>query len=58
MYALVRGDEPEGVRFGGRGIWRVERIKLEECLARAYEDTRRYITQHPFRDDDDLPVDE
>ncbi len=48
MYALVRRDELEGVRFGGRGRWRVERIKLEEYLARAYDDTRRYIGQHPF----------
>ena len=58
VYAPVRRDELEGVRFGGRGIWRVERIKLEEYLAKAYDDTRRYIAQHPFREDDDLPADE
>ena len=58
VYALVRRDELEGVRFGGRDIWRVERIKLEEYLAKAYDETRRYIGQHPFREDDDAPADD
>ena len=58
VYALVRRDEPEGVRFGGRGMWRVERVKLEQYLAKAYGDTRRYIAQHPFREDDDTTIDE
>ena len=30
----------------------------EEYLARAYDDTRRSMTQHSFRDDDDLPADD
>ena len=58
VYALVRRDELEGVRFGGRGIGRVERSKIEEYLSRAYDHTRRYIAQHPFREDDDLPAED
>jgi excisionase family DNA binding protein len=50
-YALVRGGELEGIKIGGRGQWRVERDKLEAYIERMYDQTRRYVTEHPFAED-------
>ncbi|TAM89273.1 MAG: DNA-binding protein [Jatrophihabitans sp.] len=47
-YALVRNGDLQGIRIGGRGQWRVERAKLEEYIARMYDQTRDYVAQHPF----------
>ena len=47
-YALVRNGELEGIRIGGRGQWRVERDKLESYIAKMYDQTREYVTAHPF----------
>lgn len=38
-YALVRSGELKGIQIGGRNQWRVERTKLEEYIAEAYERT-------------------
>ncbi len=37
MYALVKSGDLPAIQIGGRGQWRVERVKLEECIARMYE---------------------
>lgn len=37
MYALVKSGDLPAIRVGGRGQWRVERVKLEEYIARMYE---------------------
>lgn len=37
MYALVKPGELPAIQIGGRGQWRVERVKLEEYIARMYE---------------------
>jgi excisionase family DNA binding protein len=34
MYALVKSGELPAVQVSGRGQWRVERVKLEEYIAR------------------------
>lgn len=47
-YALVRSGELPAVKLGGRGQWRVEQDKLEAYIKRAYDDTRRFVAQHPF----------
>jgi excisionase family DNA binding protein len=47
-YALVRNNELEAIKIGGRGQWRVERDKLEAYIARMYEQTRAFIAEHPF----------
>jgi excisionase family DNA binding protein len=52
-YALVRKKELPAIKVGGRGQWRVERTKLEEYIARAYDDTERFIDGHPFGEDGD-----
>jgi excisionase family DNA binding protein len=47
-YALVRNNELEAIKIGGRGQWRVERDRLEDYIARMYEQTREFIAKHPF----------
>jgi len=47
-YALVRSGELRGIKVGGRGQWRVEAAELERFIARAYDDTQRYVSEHPF----------
>ena len=36
VYALVRTGAVAAIKIGGRGQWRVERVKLEEYIADAY----------------------
>jgi excisionase family DNA binding protein len=59
--ALVkRGDLP-ALKLGGRGQWRIERSKLEEFIARAYDETARVLQERgrvvvePEIDATDLP---
>jgi excisionase family DNA binding protein len=52
-YALVRNDELEAIKIGGRGQWRVERDRLEDYIARMYKQTRDFIAKHPFVEADD-----
>jgi len=47
-YALVRSGELEAIKIGGRGQWRVERDKLETYIARMYDQTRQFVSEHPF----------
>ena len=47
-YALVRSGELPAIKIGGRGQWRVERDELEKYIQRAYEETRAFVTTHPF----------
>ena len=50
-YALVRNKELAAIKIGGRGQWRVEREKLEEYIARMYDQTRQFVDEHPFADE-------
>jgi excisionase family DNA binding protein len=50
-YALVRSGELPAIKIGGRGQWRVERTMLEAYVERMYEQTRRFVQEHPFTDD-------
>jgi excisionase family DNA binding protein len=47
-YALVRNEELEAIKIGGRGQWRVERDKLEDYIQRMYTQTRDFIAKHPY----------
>ena len=47
-YALVRNRELEAIKIGGRGQWRVERAKLEAYIDQMYDQTRRFLDDHPF----------
>jgi excisionase family DNA binding protein len=51
-YALVRSGELEAIKVGGRGQWRVERDKLESYIARMYDETRKFVAEHPFTEAD------
>ncbi len=46
-YALVRSGELKGIQIGGRNQWRVERSKLEEYIAQAYERAAEGLTELP-----------
>ena len=47
-YALVRSGELPAIKIGGRGQWRVERSQLEDYIARAYAETRAFVSSHPL----------
>jgi excisionase family DNA binding protein len=49
-YALVRSGELEAIKIGGRGQWRVERDKLEGYIARMYDQTKQFVSEHPYSD--------
>lgn len=48
VYALVRRGELPAIKLGGRGQWRVEHTKLEEYIAKMYEQTEAFVAAHPF----------
>lgn len=50
-YSLVRTGELAGIQIGGRGQWRVERTRLEDYIAQAYERTAHAIASDPLPDD-------
>jgi len=50
VYALVRNGDLEAIKIGGRGQWRVEQAKLEEYIARMYQETKVFLADHPFAD--------
>ena len=51
--ALVRRGELPAFKLGGRGQWRIERSKLEEFIAQAYEATSRQIQAGEVQGDGD-----
>ncbi len=54
VYALVRGGDLPAIKIGGRGQWRVEASELEGYIQRMYNETRDFVTTHPFGKGDDL----
>lgn len=52
-YALVRSGELKAIKIGGRGQWRVEEAELESYIQRCYDQTRDFISEHPFGPADD-----
>ena len=48
VYALLRRGDLRAAKLGGRGVWRIGRDDLEAYIARTYEDTARWIDEHPF----------
>lgn len=49
-YALVRRRDLRAIKVGGRGQWRVESDKLENYIARMYDQTRHFVATHPLAD--------
>jgi excisionase family DNA binding protein len=50
VYHMVRSGELPAIKIGGRGQWRVERAKLEDYIARKYEETASWVEQNPLTD--------
>jgi excisionase family DNA binding protein len=47
-YALVRNGDLPAIKVGGRGQWRVETAQLEAYIQRAYDETKKFVEEHPF----------
>lgn len=60
VYALVRSGELPAVKIGGRGVWRVDRTKLDAYLENLEQETAKWAKAHPLnpRDKDALPEEE
>jgi excisionase family DNA binding protein len=57
-YALVRNGQLPAIKVGGRGQWRVEATELEAYIQRAYDETKKFVAEHPFgRAEDEVEVD-
>ncbi len=52
VYALVRRGELPAIKLGGRGQWRVEASALEEFIQQLYAETRTFVAEHPFAEED------
>ncbi len=53
-YALVRSGDLPAIKVGGRGQWRVEATELEAYIQRLYDQTREFVSSHPFGSADDV----
>jgi len=50
IYHMVRSGELPAIKIGGRGQWRIERAKLEEYIARKYQETAEFVRTNPLID--------
>jgi len=48
VYHMVRSGELPAIKIGGRGQWRIERTRLEEYIARKYDETAAWVRQNPL----------
>ena len=48
VYALVRSGELPAVKIGGRGVWRVDKGKLDEFLEELARQTAEWAKKHPL----------
>jgi len=56
-YALVRGGELRAIKVGGRGQWRIEQAELDRFIAARYEETEKFIAEHPFARGEEVGID-
>lgn len=49
-YALVKTGDLQAIQVGGRGQWRVERVKLEEYIQRMYDQAGSKLKELPDED--------
>ena len=47
-YALVRSGELPAIKIGGRGVWRVDRERLEAFVEQLHDETARWVAEHPL----------
>ncbi|GAA4598071.1 excisionase family DNA binding protein [Actinoplanes octamycinicus] len=48
VYHMVRSGELPAIKVGGRGQWRVERVKLEEYIQGKYAETAAWVRENPL----------
>jgi excisionase family DNA binding protein len=48
VYALVRSGDLQAMKVGGRGVWRVDKERLEEYIERAHKETEAWARNHPL----------
>jgi hypothetical protein len=47
VYSLVRSGKLPAIKLGGRGVWWVDRNKLDDYLERLEEETAEWAKAHP-----------
>jgi excisionase family DNA binding protein len=52
VYALARSGELPAVKIGGRGIWRVDRHKLDQWLEQLEKQTQEWAKANPLNPKD------
>lgn len=58
VYALVRSGELPAIKIGGRGVWRVDRTKLDGYLEQLEAETAEWAKAHPLNPKDRDGADE
>lgn len=48
VYHMVRSGELPAIKVGGRGVWRIERARLEEYIQRKYTETAQFVKDNPL----------
>lgn len=54
VYHMVRSGELPAIKVGGRGQWRVERVRLEEYIQRKYAETAEWVRDNPLAARDEV----
>ena len=49
VYSLVRSGELPAIKLGGRGVWRVDRAKLDAYLDDLEDKTAEWAKTHPLQ---------
>lgn len=52
VYSLVRSGELPAIKIGGRGVWRVDRLQLDNFLEKLHEETQEWAREHPLNPKD------
>lgn len=47
-YALVRSGDLPAIKIGGRGVWRVDRSRLDSYVDRLHKETAAWAKAHPL----------
>ena len=55
VYALVRRGDLKAIKIGGRGQWRIAVADYEAYVARLYQETEKFVYEHPFSDGEPRP---
>jgi excisionase family DNA binding protein len=50
VYALMRSGDLPAIKIGGRGVWRVDRRRLETWLDELHDRTAEWVRDNPLAD--------